>query len=194
MKKPTRERILEAATKLFLRDGYHATGIEAIITKADISRMTLYNHFKSKDELIIEVLNKRHRDWMYRFTSFVESHAKSPQKQLLALFDALQDWFEDDDYYGCAFVNAAAEFSLRDPENQALKIAAEHKRDLEEYILNIAKAAKVEHPEKLTLQICLLIEGAITSALIYGNSGNSNFAKEAKDTVKQLMDNTVSVS
>ncbi len=191
MKKPTKERILEAATKLFLRDGYHATGIEAIISEAAISRMTLYNHFKSKDELIIEVLNKRHRDWMYRFTSFVESHAKSPKKQLLAIFDALQDWFEDEDYYGCAFVNAAAEFSLRDPENQALRIAGEHKHDLEAYILKIAKAAEVEDSQKLTQQICLLIEGAITSALIYENS---NSAIDAKETVQQLMNSKMGVA
>lgn len=188
MKKPTRERILEAATKLFLRDGYHATGIEAIITEADISRMTLYNHFKSKDELIVEVLNKRHRDWMYRFTSYVESHEKDPKKQLLSIFDALQDWFEDEDYYGCAFINAAAEFSLRGPENKTLQIAAEHKRELGDYILSIAKATDVQNPEKLTQQICLLVEGAITSALIYGKSG---FAKEAKETVEQLMNSSV---
>jgi AcrR family transcriptional regulator len=44
---------------LFYRDGYHATGIDRILADAGVAKMTLYKHFRSKEELILAVLEKR---------------------------------------------------------------------------------------------------------------------------------------
>jgi len=179
-----RERILETAAKLFVRDGFHATGIDTIVAEAEVAKMTLYKHFESKETLILEVLRRGDEQWRTRFESTVEKMAKTPEKRLLALFDALQDWFEDEDFYGCTFINASAEYSVHKDDNKVLDVAGEHNRLVSEYVYDLALEAKVNDPQKLSNHISLLIEGAIVSAMI---KGQANVAQEAKEAAKILI-------
>ena len=55
-----RDQLLNTAENLFYREGYHATGIDRILAESGVAKMTLYKHFKSKDELILAVLDARH--------------------------------------------------------------------------------------------------------------------------------------
>ena len=58
-KSDARQRILETAERLFYANGVRSVGIDRIIAESDVAKMTLYNHFASKDELILEVLRYR---------------------------------------------------------------------------------------------------------------------------------------
>ncbi len=179
-----RERILDTAAKLFVRDGFHATGIDTIVAEAEVAKMTLYKHFESKDTLILEVLRRGDEQWRARFESTVEKMAKTPEKKLLALFDALQDWFEDEDFYGCTFINASAEYSAQKEDNKVLDVAEEHNNLVGEYIHSLAAKAKIKDPAKLTKQISILMEGAIVCAVIHGQA---EVAQEAKEAAKVLI-------
>jgi len=55
-KRRTRERIVESAARLFKRDGFENTGIDAIMADADLTRGGFYAHFKSKEELFAEAI------------------------------------------------------------------------------------------------------------------------------------------
>ena len=46
-----RERILETAYELFSQHGIRAVGVDAVVERAGVAKMTLYRHFESKDEL-----------------------------------------------------------------------------------------------------------------------------------------------
>ncbi|MCO1692374.1 helix-turn-helix transcriptional regulator, partial [Pseudomonas aeruginosa] len=54
-----REQLLSTAVDLFYREGYHATGIDRILAESGVAKMTLYKHFRSKDELIMAALEVR---------------------------------------------------------------------------------------------------------------------------------------
>src|SRR5262252_6599782 len=108
-----RQRILETADRLFYQDGLRAVGIDRIIAEANVAKMSLYNHFPSKDDLILAVLKYREEGVLEFFRSAMERHGKKAKNPLRAFFAALKEWFQAPDFRGCAFQNAAIE--LADP-------------------------------------------------------------------------------
>lgn len=53
----TRKRILDAAAKLFRESGYAAVSLRSIADAADMKAGSVYYHFKSKEEIVLEVLD-----------------------------------------------------------------------------------------------------------------------------------------
>ncbi len=121
-----RDRLIDTALELFNRDGYRATGIDKILAESGVAKMTLYNHFGSKDELILAALERRDARWRDWFRHAVERRAETPRGRLLAVFDALEEWFAQADFQGCMFMRAASEFCACDDPIHA--VAAEHQR------------------------------------------------------------------
>ena len=106
-----REQLVDTALRLFYRDGFHATGIDKILAEAGVARMTLYKHFKSKDDLVLAALRRRDEQFRTWFERAVEQRGATPRARLVAIFDALDDWFAGrafpgGEFHGCAFVNA----------------------------------------------------------------------------------------
>src|SRR6185369_13581723 len=89
-----RQRILETADRLFYQEGIRAVGIDRIIAEAGVAKMSLYNHFPSKDDLILAVLEHREASVLEFFRSTMERHAKKTKHRLRAFFAALKDFFE----------------------------------------------------------------------------------------------------
>lgn len=175
------KRLLETALRLFYRNGFHATGIDTVLAKAGVSKMTLYNHFGSKDGLILAALRLRDTRWRHWFVEFVETHAEEPKDRLLATFDALHDWVNSRDFHGCMFINASAEF-LR-PKDPVRTAAAEHKRLVLQYITDLADAAGFKDSRHLARQIFLLNEGVIVDAHVSRNRDAATAAKSAALTL-----------
>lgn len=184
-----KERLVDAALQLFYERGFHATGIDIILTKANVSKPTLYKYFDSKDALILAALHRRD-DFVRRwFISEIEQRATAPAERLLALFDVLAEWFESPNFQGCMFINATAEYAQHDhPVHQA---SAEHKRVFGEYILTLAQATGALTPKELTAQILLLMEGAVTTAHV---SGPGLVAQHARKTAEILLSHTATSS
>ena len=88
-----REQIVKEAQKLFYRDGFNATGVERISAVAGVSKKTLYNHFKSKDELVLATLRERDGVFRNRIMRETERLTSDPRERLLAIFDAHETWF-----------------------------------------------------------------------------------------------------
>ena len=177
-----RNHLVDTALALFNREGYHATGIDRILAEAGCAKMTLYNHFKSKDELILAALRQRDERFRNGFMRQVEKRAKTPRGRLLAIYDALQDWFDSEQFSGCMFINAAAEFA--DPEEPIHAACAEHKRLVLGYLKALAAAAGAPDPDTLSGQLMLLVEGAI--AMRY-TACQQDAAKRARDSAAILV-------
>ena len=182
-----KEHLVETAVKLFGRDGFHATGIDKILQEAGVARMTLYKHFRSKDELILAALRRRDEQFRTWFKSTIEKTGGTPAERLLASFDALEEWFKGRafasvPFTGCAFINATAEFS--EASHPAHQLAAEHKRLILEYLRLLASAAGARDPDALAWAVSLLHEGAIVTAHVSGDAGA---AQGAKRIAKMLM-------
>ncbi|MBR9971735.1 TetR/AcrR family transcriptional regulator [Magnetospirillum sulfuroxidans] len=168
-----RDDLVKAALRLFLRDGFHATGIAAILAEAETSKMTLYSHFASKEALIAAAL--AHRDALFRRWLFDRMRAiggPDPKQQLLAMFDAVGEWIGGaaqplgPDFVGCAFVRAAGEFVAAD--HPLHRQAAGHKQAvLDHLVLLCAQAGLAIDTAR---QLALLKEGAIAEAFVRGDA------------------------
>ena len=153
---------MSAASFLFCNHGFAATGIDTILAHAGTAKATLYNHFKSKEELIAAVLEAEGatwREWFFGRLAEVEGPA---QERTLAVFDVLHDWFADPGFYGCPFINAVAEM---DSGNDAVRRAADlHKEHLLTWLKAQAIEMKVSDVKECARSLAVLIDGAIVAA------------------------------
>ncbi len=161
-----RDHLVDTAARLFARHGFHATGIDRILAEAGVAKMTLYKHFRSKDELILAALRRRDEAFRNWFLRRVEARGGTPRDRLLAVFDVLAEWFEQPDFVGCMFVAAAAEFHAAEDPIHAM--AAEHKRLLLAFLRDLAAEAGARDPENLAQELSLLMEGATALAHVCG--------------------------
>jgi AcrR family transcriptional regulator len=182
-----RDLIVDEALKLFYRHGFHATGVDRIIAQAQVSKKTLYSHFRTKDELILATLRKRDELFRNKMMRATERCAASPRDRLLAVFDFLTSWFNEEGFSGCMFINAAAEFA--DADNPNHMIGAEHKRLVAEYLCNLAQLAGAKDPVALSHEINLLMEGAIVYAYVMGEKQAAERAKHmARVLIERQLD------
>jgi AcrR family transcriptional regulator len=168
-----RERILEAASELFYRKGIQAVGVDAIIARADVARMSFYRHFQSKEGLVLAYLERREAQWQSWLRETVERLAPNPVDRPLALFDALAQRLDTPHYRGCAFINAMAE--VADREEATFLTAAALKGRTERYLAQLLSEAG--HREALALDLLLLLDGAIVSWVRLGDSTSAHRAK-----------------
>lgn len=172
-----REHLLETALSLFQKEGFHATGIDRIIAAAGVAKMTLYKHFRSKDELILAALRRRDESFRNWFVREVERRARTPRDRLLALFEVLAGWLESDGEGGCMFINAAAEYG--DCDHPIHVAAAEHKRLVTGYIRSLAVGAGAADPDRLARQLYILIEGSIVARQVCSRTDAGSDARDA---------------
>ncbi len=181
-----REQIINVALGLFYKNGFNATGVEKIREAANVSKKTLYNHFTSKDELILTVLRRRDEQFRNGFMRSVERLGSTPLERLEAIFDTADEWFNSKDFCGCMFINASAEFSEAD--NPCHVIAAEHVRLMSDYIKDLAEKSGARDPGELAEQIFLLMQGATVQAHV---SGDKSAALKAKKMAKIFIEQSL---
>lgn len=186
-----RDDLIDAAMRVFYRHGFHASSLDDILEEGGISRPTLYNHFKSKDELILAAMRRRDEIFRNRLMKFVESKGKTPRERLEAVFDFHEDWFTGDEFCGCMFINASAEFSAA--ESAPRRLAAEHKQEIVRYLRELCDAAGCENPDDTAEQLNILVEGSIVSARVVGQVADGGSepgapARLAKRMAKRVLD------
>ncbi len=159
-----REDLLDTAIELFLARGFHATGIDTILAESGVSKKTLYRHFRSKEELILAALKKY--DGLFRngFMRQVEERAETPRGRLLAVFDVAAEWFEQNNFYGCLFINAIGEYAA--PEAPIRQVCQDFKALMRRYIEDLCAALAAPDPAGLADELALLLEGAIVTAQV----------------------------
>ncbi|MDC4567488.1 TetR/AcrR family transcriptional regulator [Acinetobacter baumannii] len=166
--------IIQVATNLFGQYGYHAIGVDLIIREAKVSKKTLYHHFPSKENLIIEVLKKRDRDCFISLNNLL-SEENSPIEKLKLIFEWHDQWFNQETFTGCLFARAAGEFPNKDEEIN--KIAARQKEQL---IFTVKKVLEQivseEKANTIAPIIIMLLDGATLSAQVVGNKDSAKHA------------------
>lgn len=164
-----RQRAIDAAVELFHREGFGAVGIDRLTTSIGMSKRTLYKYFDSKDDLLLAVLDSCEGMALRDLPD--EDDDSSPRERILAVFDAQAKYCTDPDFAGCFFVNIATEF--RDPDHRAVRIAADHKAKLTQFLVRQARLAGVAAPDDLAEQLTVLHTGAADYALLYGHYPDS---------------------
>ncbi|AOE84639.1 TetR/AcrR family transcriptional regulator [Pseudomonas sp. TCU-HL1] len=175
-----RDQLVNTALALFYREGFHATGIDRILAESGVAKMTLYKHFKSKDELIMAALESRFAPAAERLAWAFEH--LPPREAILRVFDGLDEWLKQEEFCGCAFINAAAEFHDRD--HPVHRLAASYKSSTRQYFRTALECLDVPQSERLARQLQYLMEGALSMAHI---EGPTDQAQEAKEAAEQLL-------
>ena len=165
-----RDRILSTALRLFYSDGIRATGIDKIIAESGVAKMSFYRHFPSKNDLVRAFLEARHQIWMAKFQAAVERRFAA--EGFAALAGALTEWFAEDDFRGCAFINTVAEAGAEFPQ------AVEHKRELEAYVRGLAERLSLPSPARIAAMAMIVIEGAIVRAQMGETGGLKEILKD----------------
>lgn len=172
-----KDKILSVATDLFQTRGINSTGVDTIVAVAGTTKMTLYKYFNSKEELILEVLNKGHQDFQSWLNEKLSSNSKKPSEKLQKLFEFIEEWVTAPEFRGMAFIKASAEFP--NEENAIHKLSSEQSREFKQYIQDLATQADIKDAEGLSLQLSLLFEGAVQAEQMKRGSGAIKYAKKA---------------
>ncbi|MBV9231378.1 MAG: TetR/AcrR family transcriptional regulator [Chloroflexi bacterium] len=154
-----RQRILDTAADLFFREGYRAVGIDTIIERSGVAKMTLYRHFSSKNELINAFIEQTIEQFWAWFEQATCKYPDSPRAQLVAIFETLASIVVDPAFYGCSCLNAVVEFpELEHPVHQ---VALQFKQDLRDRFRDLGVQAGAQQPDILADQLLLLMNGAL---------------------------------
>jgi AcrR family transcriptional regulator len=178
-----RERILRAVDDLFYRQGVQAVGVDAVVERAGVNKMSLYRNFGSKDQLITAFLEDRNRQYWEWWDWVMQRHDGGPRQKLYGLFEELQARVTNKGYRGCPFVNLAAELS--NAKHPARAVVTRNKQELRRRLCELAKAAGASNPEALSESLILLMEGAYASSQTCGPDGPANSVAR---TAKALID------
>ncbi|WP_396233302.1 TetR/AcrR family transcriptional regulator [Acinetobacter baumannii] len=182
--KTARQKILDAAATLFYNDGITATGINTVTAKADVAKMSLYNNFSSKGELVDAYIAARHQEWLDLYQKRLEK-TKTAKEAILAVFDAYQDHAEfayEKGFRGCGLLNAAAEFpanssgrnAVRQHKEQVEAIVAEHLNCL------LKDSQRVSY---IAAQLSFLLEGSMARAGLEGSSRQLQLARQMAEDI-----------
>lgn len=178
-------RILDAATALFYARGVQAVGMAELRGASDVPLKRLYRCFPSKQDIVRAYLQRRDQDWRGELSTYVARQSGTPEQRLLAIFDWLHIWFSDPGFRGCAFINATGELGGTDPH--VTRIAANHKAALHAYLTELARDLRTPAPGEVAGQLCLLVDGAITTATI---NNDPAAATHARATAASLLTTT----
>ena len=156
-----KERIIETASKLFYSEGYNQTGINQIIAEANVAKASMYQHFRSKEDVAVAYLDRRHYWWMKQLSDFV-SHKKSAKQKVIGSFDFLNQWLSDVGFRGCGFQNIICD--LPKDHIKVKRKVLYHKNELLEWLYELLQEEKHYTDKKarqLAKEVIVLIEGAI---------------------------------
>jgi len=163
-----REKLLEAAGRRFYTDGIAATGIDAITAEAAVAKMSLYNNFSSKDDLVVAYLDRRHAEWLGLLEDRLQ-RAASAEERVLAVFDAYLDHAAlayEHGFRGCGLLNGAAELPVAHPGRETVRA---HKDEVWDILVDLCAAAGRQDAVQLGEHLLLLVEGSVVSAGLEGD-------------------------
>ncbi len=163
-----RQNIIETASHLFYTNGYNLTGINEIISESGIAKATLYNHFRSKEDICISYIQFMNSKFLKDIEAYCLTKPNG-NNQIHAIFDFLQLFFNTDEFNGCWCIKTSAEI----PRNNQ-KIRDEIKFQKDQFIALIKKLVLINNIKNtdnevniISKQIYLLYEGAVSESHLH---------------------------
>lgn len=180
--KPTRERIVEAASKLFYSEGIRGVSVDAVAEKAGLTKRTLYYHFTGKDDLIAAYLDGRDQPNLALFQRWFDEAEGGLDDKVTAIFRNLGKSARHPKWKGCGFLRTAAEL-VDMPGHPAIKTGIAHKKRVEAWLRQEFAEAGATGAEALARQIVLLLDGGFTVVLLNRDASYIETAGEAAATL-----------
>ena len=178
-----RARILDAAYDLFTMRRLGAVGVEAIIARAGVAKMTFYRHFRSKGDLALAVLERHETLWTRGwFEAEILRRATEPEERLIAIFDIFDEWFKRPDFEGCFFLNTLVEIPehgdpIREASNRQIGV-------IRAILSDLAAQAGIARPDDFAHKWQMVLLGSIVAA----TEGDTNAASRARDLGRLMLE------
>ncbi len=180
--------ILEAATKLFSRYGYHAVGVDRIIADSGVAKMTFYKYFPSKENLIESVLERRDKHIRDTINIGVAKR-RTPNTKIKAIFEWYENWFETKDFYGCMFIKASEESP--DIASKIMAISKGHKLWLKDLISHLLEDCSIKSHEQMAIHVLAILDGLTVRENLFkeGVKNEMKFAwRYVEETINRKID------
>lgn len=164
----TRERILKTAQRLFYDQGYNNTGINQIIEEAGIAKASLYQHFKSKDDLLVAYLKRDHQERMRNLHQRV-AQFDNPVDKLGAMFDYRISRAEAQQFRGCGFIRIQGELDRCFARDQAQQAIRQYKTEVLQLFRSLVATLPLRagtDPDVLSERIFLIYEGGQVNSTV----------------------------
>ena len=174
-----KDRIIETASELFYRNGYNQTGINQIIAEAGVAKASMYQHFRSKEDIAVAYLKRRHINWVGDLKNYV-ANQKTNKEKLIASFDYLDSLLNSVNYRGCGWQNIITD--LPNDHDKIRNQAVLHKNDVRAWVHMLLKEEdnlSGNEAEQLGDELIILLEGSIILSQIQKNKWPIEAAKNA---------------
>ncbi|HEY0691795.1 MAG TPA: TetR/AcrR family transcriptional regulator [Kribbella sp.] len=175
---PARERLLSAANELFYSEGVNTVGIDRIIEHAGVAKASLYNSFRSKEDLVGAYLRLQHDDTTERLTQAINQH-HDPRERLLAVFDSQAQLVAEPNFNGCAIVNATTEAHGRLID----QAADEFRVWVRTMFTDLAHQAGAKNPTQLGQQLHLIYDAVALSGRMDHDPSTVTAARAAAEAL-----------
>src|SRR5512138_841556 len=164
-----RDRILSTARDLFYRHGINSVGVDTVVAQSGVAKTSFYRWLPSKDALIAAVLEKEAEDRWAGWDYTAARSGTDPRERLRAQLAGIVRFVTSPKYRGCPFMNVTAEFA--DPQHPGRLVAREMMEELRRRVRALVDPLNVRDPQMLTEQLVMLIDGAFSSAHVFGKEG-----------------------
>ena len=159
-----------------------AVGIDEVIARSGVAKMTLYRHYPSKNHLVLAFLRRREELWTRGWLQAeVERRKGPPGTQLLAIFEVFDKWFRRSDFEGCSFINVLLE--IADEAHPVRAATVVHLANIRSFLRQLATDAGVADPEAFARQWHILMKGSIVAA----GEGDVDAALRAREIGRLLL-------
>lgn len=177
-----RERIVDAAQALFMKQGITRVSVDAIAALAASTKMTVYRHFENKDALIMEWLGRLTESYSGVLDRLASEHGDSPRQQLLGFVDFIVQDLDRSGYRGCPFTNTLAE--LPDADHPARALIEAHKQRQFHRLVTLCRQMELSKPKQVAEEMTLLMEGA---QVVAQNKGIDQVGKRLIRMMRQCL-------
>lgn len=158
-----RSRLLNTATRIFYAEGIHSVGVDRIIAEAQVTRATLYRHFKGKEELILAYLQQADQGIRGQVAA-IEASGLPPADTVRAVARSITEGIQSDGFRGCAFLNAAAEYP--DPAHPVHQAVLAHRQWFLETATHLLTQAGCEPADEAGRHFVMLRDGAMAAGCL----------------------------
>jgi AcrR family transcriptional regulator len=174
-----RDRLLEAADRLFYQEGVRAVGIDRLLSEADAAKASLYQHFGCKDQLVASYLERRTEAARANIEMYLAD--TPPSQRALKFFDWVVAWAESKDFRGCPLQHTVSE--LTDAAHPARAVAFGQRAWFTQRFLEWTTAAGVKDPKMMARALMVLFDGAVAGSEVDGPQR----ARDARWMAKKLL-------
>jgi AcrR family transcriptional regulator len=174
-----RDRLLDAADRLFYQEGVRAVGIDRILVEADAAKASLYQHFGCKDQLVASYLERRTEDARANIEAYLAD--TPPSQRALRFFDWVVEWAQSKDFRGCPLQHTVSE--LTDPAHPARAVAHGQREWFTARFLEWATAAGVKDANATARALVVLFDGAVAGSEFDGPQR----ASDARSMAEKLL-------